>query len=203
MEAKMTEGILLVLCGPSGVGKGTIKTTLLKNFENLKESISITSRKSRVGEVEGEHYFFTTADNFKQLIENEELLEWAMVHDNYYGTPKKPIEEALSKGHDVLLEIDVQGALQIKENFDRAVLVFLLPPSMDELEKRLRQRGTENEAQIKRRLKTAEWELTMVKSFDYVIINTVLESAIQDVESILRAVKLQNKDDKGVCSIAH
>ncbi|QOR36196.1 guanylate kinase [Clostridium sp. 'deep sea'] len=199
----MSEGILLVLCGPSGVGKGTIKTTLLNNFENLKESISITSRKSRVGEVEGEQYYFTTAEKFNQLIENEELLEWAMVHDNYYGTPKKPIEEALNKGYDVLLEIDVQGALQIKENFERAVLVFLLPPSMQELEKRLRERGTESEEQIKRRLITAEWELTMVKSFDYVIINTVLESAIQDVESILRAVKLQNKDDKGVCSIAH
>jgi guanylate kinase len=203
MEVKMSEGILLVLCGPSGVGKGTIKTTLLNNFENLKESISITSRKSRVGEVEGEHYYFTTAEKFNQLIENDDLLEWAMVHDNYYGTPKKPIEKALNKGYDVLLEIDVQGALQIKENFERAVLVFLLPPSMQELEKRLRERGTECEEQIKRRLITAEWELTMVKSFDYVIINTVLESAIQDVESILRAVKLQNKDDKGVCSIAH
>lgn len=199
----MSEGILLVLCGPSGVGKGTIKTTLLNNFENLKESISITSRIARVGEVEGEQYYFTTVEKFNQLIENEELLEWAMVHDNYYGTPKKPIEEALNKGYDVLLEIDVQGALQIKENFERAVLVFLLPPSMQELEKRLRERGTESEEQIKRRLITAEWELTMVKSFDYVIINTVLESAIQDVESILRAVKLQNKDDKGVCSIAH
>ncbi len=199
----MSEGILLVLCGPSGVGKGAIKCTLLKRFSNLVHSVSATTRKARVGEVEGKDYYFISEKEFNHFIDNEELLEWAMVHDYYYGTPKKPVCQALEQGKDVLLEIDVQGALQIKENFEKAVLIFLLPPSVEELERRLRLRGTENEDQIQRRLKTAKWELTMVNKFDYVIINTVLESACEDVAAILRAEKLQSQDNKGVGTFAH
>ncbi len=198
----MTEGILLVICGPSGVGKGTINRTLLASIDNLLNSISATTRAPRCGEVDGQDYFFITENQFQQYIEANALLEWAKVHDYFYGTPKYPVQQALAEGKDVLLEIDVQGALQIKHNYPEAVLVFLMPPSFDELERRLRNRGTENEEQIKRRLATANWELTMVNKFDYVIINTVINEACEDVKAILRAEKIKIKNYKGVFILA-
>ena len=172
------QGVLLVVCGPSGVGKGTINKKLLESQDNLVNSISATTRKARKNEQEGKHYYFITEAEFEKMIKENKFLEWAKVHGYYYGTPKKPVFDALESGLNVLLEIDVQGALQIKENYEKSILIFLIPPSEEELE---------------RRLKTAEWELTMIDKFDYAIINDEVERTYQEVIDILENHKEYNK----------
>jgi len=186
-------GVLLVVCGPSGVGKGTINKKLLETQENLVSSISATTRKARINEEEGKHYYFISEDEFESMIREDKFLEWAKVHGYYYGTPKEPVFKALGSGLNVLLEIDVQGALQIKDSYDKSILIFLIPPSMEELERRLRHRGTEDDKEIARRLKTAEWELTMIDKFDYAIINDEVERTYQEVLGILKNHKEYNK----------
>ncbi len=187
------QGVLLVVCGPSGVGKGTINKKLLESQDNLVNSISATTRKARKNEQEGKHYYFITEAEFEKMIKENKFLEWAKVHGYYYGTPKKPVFDALESGLNVLLEIDVQGALQIKENYEKSILIFLIPPSEEELERRLRHRGTEDDDEIARRLKTAEWELTMIDKFDYAIINDEVERTYQEVIDILENHKEYNK----------
>jgi guanylate kinase len=186
-------GVLLVVCGPSGVGKGTINKKLLETQENLVSSISATTRKARINEEEGKHYYFISEDEFESMIREDKFLEWAKVHGYYYGTPKEPVFKALGSGLNVLLEIDVQGALQIKDSYDKSILIFLIPPSKEELERRLRHRGTEDDKEIARRLKTAEWELTMIDKFDYAIINDEVERTYQEVLGILKNHKEYNK----------
>jgi guanylate kinase len=187
------QGVLLVVCGPSGVGKGTINKKLLDSQDNLINSVSATTRVPRNNEIEGKDYYYISEENFLQMLKNDEFLEWAKVHGYYYGTPKKPVFKALKNGFNVLLEIDVQGALQIKDSYSRSILIFLKPPTMEELERRLRLRGTEDEDEIKRRLKTAEWEMTMIHKFDYDIINDKVDDTYQKVLDILAEHKEYNK----------
>ncbi|MBQ7951384.1 MAG: guanylate kinase [Clostridia bacterium] len=188
------KGTLMVVSGPAGVGKGTIvKLACEKAKGNIHLSISATTRNPRPIDKEGVTYYFKTKEEFQSMIEHNEVLEWAEYVGNYYGTPRKPVEEALSKGVDVILEIEVQGAMQIKKNFPGAVLTFVAPPSREELENRLRGRGTETEEQILSRLKTAEGELSRMNEYDYIVVNDQIEQASEDLLTILRAEKLKQK----------
>ncbi|WP_304091146.1 guanylate kinase, partial [Phascolarctobacterium succinatutens] len=161
------KGVLLVVSGPSGAGKGTICQLIRDQLPDLGYSISVTTRQPRVGEVDGVNYFFKTVPQVKEMIANGELLEYAEVYGNYYGTPRKYVEDLLNAGQDVLLEIDIQGALQIKERFPEGVFVFIVPPSLDELSARIYKRGTDSEDVIKRRMASAAGELTYAQKYDY------------------------------------
>lgn len=181
------KGVLLVVSGPSGAGKGTICQMLRDQLPDLGYSISVTTRAPRTGEVDGESYFFKTIPEVKLMIEKGELLEYAEVYGNYYGTPRKYVEEQLESGRDVLLEIDIQGALQIKKRFPEGVFVFIVPPSLDELSARIYKRGTDSEDVIKRRMASAASELTYAAEYDYIIINDIAEKAAQKVLTIMEA----------------
>lgn len=185
------KGILLVLSGPSGAGKGTVCHEVRKRLENMKYSISATTRKPRVIEREGREYFFLTKEDFEQKIKDGKFLEYAMVYDNYYGTPKDYVDEILENGYDCILEIDPQGAMQIKERMDDAVFIFIAPPSMEELKKRLTFRGTEKPEEIAKRLGNAQKEFKNLPNYDYVIVNDKIEKAVQEVEAIIKAEKLK------------
>ena len=182
----MNKGRLFVISGPSGTGKGTICKELIKD-DKIRLSVSMTTRNPREGEVHGVSYYFATKEEFLQKIEAGGFLEYAEVFGNYYGTPKMEVLELLDEGIDVLLEIDVQGALQIKEVYPEAVLVFILPPSMEELRIRLTGRGTETQEVVERRLGEAAKEISYVKHYDYAVINDDLEEAIDNVKSVIRA----------------
>lgn len=194
----MSKGFLLVISGPAGTGKGTVCKELLKRNKDIVYSVSATTRKPRIGEIDGVNYYFVTEEKFKSMIENDEFLEYAYVHTNYYGTPKKFVFEQIEKGEIVLLEIDVQGAMQIKKKFPEAVFIFLLPPSMEELKNRIVKRGTETEEDIKRRYENAFKELDFVDNYDYFVINDVVEDAVSDIESIIRAEKLKVKRHRDI-----
>ncbi len=180
-------GKLFVFSGPSGAGKGTICKKLLEENKDLALSVSMTTRAPREGEVEGVSYFFTDKESFKKRIEAGELLEYAEVYGNYYGTPKGPVVEKLEKGIDVILEIDMQGALKVKENYPDGVFVFILPPSMSELRKRLTGRGTETEEAIELRLGETLKELSYIEKYDYCVVNGELDEAVARVKSIVVA----------------
>ena len=182
----MKKGKLFVISGPSGTGKGTICKELIKN-EKIRLSVSMTTRKPREGEVHGVSYYFATKEEFLQKIDAGGFLEYAEVFGNYYGTPKMEVLELLDKGMDVLLEIDVQGALQIKDVYPEAVLVFILPPSMEELRARLTGRATETQDVVERRLGEAAKEISYVKQYDYAGINDDLEEAIDNVKMVIKA----------------
>jgi guanylate kinase len=181
----MTKGELIVVTGPSGVGKGTLVKALLENQKDLFVSISATTRKPRPGEIEGQSYYFLSQSQFKDLIEQQQLLEWAEYAGNYYGTPCSAVIEKITQGHKVLLEIEVLGARQVKESFPEALLIFILPPSEAELEKRLRERGQDSEAAITRRLSKAKEELAVSQEFDHCIINDDLNLALSQLEQII------------------
>ncbi|OYD06408.1 guanylate kinase [Paludifilum halophilum] len=183
------KGLLIVLSGPSGAGKGTVCSALRKRVSEteLIYSVSATTRQPRQGEVDGVNYFFKTRDEFEGMIDRGELLEWARYVDNYYGTPRRFVEEQLNQGRDVLLEIEVQGAKQVKERFPEGVFIFLLPPSLDELRSRILERGTETEETVKDRMNVAVDELEQVYHYDYVVVNDRVESACGRVRSILTA----------------
>ncbi len=182
----MNKGRLFVISGPSGTGKGTICKELIKD-DKIRLSVSMTTRNPREGEVHGVSYYFATKEEFLQKIDAGGFLEYAEVFGNYYGTPKMEVLELLDEGIDVLLEIDVQGALQIKEVYPEAVLVFILPPSMEELRARLTGRGTETQDVVERRLGEAAKEISYVKQYDYAVINDDLEEAIENVKMVIRA----------------
>lgn len=181
--------VLLVISGPSGVGKGTI-TEVLKKSDDMSLSISYTTRKPREGEVDGIHYFFVSKDEFLNGIENNEFLEYSNHFDNYYGTPKKFVLDKL-KTSNVLLEIDVNGALMVKKSYPDAVLIMIAPPSKDELKARLIKRGTESIDKIEERISRMEFELEKSSLYDYIVINDDLEEAIKEVKQIILSEKLK------------
>lgn len=181
------QGLLLVVSGPSGAGKGTICQILRDKLPDLGYSISVTTRQPRVGEVDGKSYFFKTVSQVKEMIAQGELLEYAEVYGNYYGTPRQYVMELLQSGHDVLLEIDIQGALQIKKRFPEGVFVFIVPPSLDELSARIYKRGTDSEDVIKRRMASAASELSYAAEYDYIIVNDIAEKAANKVLTIMEA----------------
>jgi guanylate kinase len=177
-----------VIAGPSGVGKGSVVRRLRSlDPEGLALSVSVTTREPRPAEVEGRDYFFVSDDTFDRMIEEGELLEWAPIVGHRSGTPRRFVEECLASGRDVLLEIDVKGAEQVREQVPDAVLIFLEPPSMSELERRLRGRGTESEDRIRTRLATAEWELAQRGWFDHVVVNDDLDRSSVQVAAIIDA----------------
>lgn len=185
---KMRErGLLIVLSGPSGVGKGTVCAALRKRSSNLVYSISATTRKPRRNEVDGVHYFFKERAEFEKMIEENAFLEWAEYMGNYYGTPRKFVEDTLAAGRDVLLEIEVQGALQVKKKFPEGVFIFLAPPSMHELKQRIAMRGTETEEAMTGRLTVAEKEMALVREYDYSVVNDRVDLACKRILSIVEA----------------
>ena len=194
----MAEGFLLVLSGPSGSGKGTVSQALMEKKDDITFSISATTRNPRPTETNGENYFFLSEEKFKQMDEDGEFLESAFVHSNYYGTPKKFVMDEIGKGEIVLLEIDVQGALQIKKNYKEAVFIFLLPPTMDELRNRILKRGTESEEDIKIRFNNAFKELDFVGEYDFFVVNDEVENAVNDIEAIIHSEKLRVKRHKDI-----
>jgi guanylate kinase len=185
----MYKGILVVLSGPSGAGKGTVSQALLPKMKEMFLSVSATTRMPRNGEIDGEDYLFITVSKFSGMIAGNEFLEWAKVHDNYYGTPCSPVREALKQGKDVLLEIDIQGGLQVKKKIPEAVLIFLLPPSWTELKARLNGRGSETPKEVKKRLQNAVNEIRMLSLYDYVIVNDRVEQAVDRIQAIIAAEK--------------
>jgi len=185
----MNSGLLVVISGPSGSGKGTICKKLIEDLENIKVSVSATTRKPRVGEIEGKNYFFIDEETFKNKISNEEFLEYALVYGNYYGTPKKAVLKELENGKDIILEIDIQGALKVKENYPKGVFIFILPPSLEELKNRIEGRGTDSEEVIRRRLKCAYDELNYAFQYDYVVLNDEVEIAVDKIKEIVSAEK--------------
>lgn len=182
----MKKGKLIVMSGPSGVGKGTVIKKLLKEDKNLMLSISATTRGMRKGETDKVSYYFTSVEDFEKMIEAQELLEYAKVFDNYYGTPKKQTLELIEKGQDILLEIDTIGALQVKEIYPNALTIFIAPPTEEVLYDRLKGRGTESEDIILKRFKCASEELNRAKNYDYIVINDDLEDCVNAIYKIIK-----------------
>ena len=185
----MKKGFLLVISGPSGVGKGTVLHDLMNTQKNLVYSVSATTRNKRDGEIEGVSYFFKSHEEFEQMIAENKFLEYAHVHNNFYGTPKEFVENKINDGKIVVLEIDVQGAVNVKKNTDNAVFIFLAPPSLSELKNRIVGRGTESDDDINLRMKNAKKELEYIKYYDYLVINDHINSAINSVNEIINAEK--------------
>ncbi len=183
----MKRGILFVVSGPSGSGKGTICTELMKLRNDVSVSVSATSRPPRAHDVEGRSYFFKTEQEFEQMIENGELLEWVRYCDNYYGTPKKYIEDKLREGINVILEIEVTGALNVKREYHDSVLIFIVPPRYDDLVRRLKSRGTENEDVINKRIGKAIQEIRSIEDYDYLVVNDTIANAVFCVNAIIDA----------------
>lgn len=189
------KGLLFIISGPSGAGKGTVVKELIKLPEN-EVSVSATTREPREGEINGVNYHFLKVDSFKELINENGFLEYAQYCGNYYGTPKAQIEKWLAEDKNVILEIDVQGCRQVKIKRPDAVTIFITPPSMEELERRLRKRGTEDEETIQKRLQAAKGEIKKAPEYDYVVINGSLEECVEDVLAIFKAenIKAQNAE---------
>jgi len=181
------EGILVVLSGPSGAGKGTICKELLRRCPELALSVSATTRAPRAGEQDGVNYHFTSLEQFETMIRQDELLEWARVYDNYYGTPRPFVENLLQQGVDVILEIDTQGALQIKNRFPKGVFIYIIPPSLEELAQRIRKRGTDSAEVIEKRLSCVANELAQVHQYQYIVMNDEVDKAVNKVQSIINA----------------
>lgn len=182
-------GLLIVISGPSGAGKGTICKQLLENNNELKLSVSATTRSPRAGEIDGVNYYFITKEEFEHKIECGDFLEYAQVYDNYYGTPKSNVEEMLEQGKDVILEIDIQGALKVKENFEEGIFIFILPPSMEELKQRIIKRGSETEESLMKRFKSAYKEINFVSKYNYAVVNDEVDLAVEKLEAIICAEK--------------
>jgi len=192
----MRKGILFVVSGPSGVGKTSMIKSIISEMEDAVFSVSCTTRPKRPGEVDGEDYFFVSEEEFKKMIEEDAFLEWARVHGYLYGTPKKFVEDTVNKGKDVILDIDVQGALSVKKKAEDAVYIFIAPPSIEDLRERLEKRKTEDREAMERRLEDARWELQLIEEFDYLIINRDLIEAINDLKSIMRSERLKTARQK-------
>ncbi|MBQ6846872.1 MAG: guanylate kinase [Oscillospiraceae bacterium] len=181
------KGLLIVVSGPSGVGKGTICKEYLSQYENCALSVSATTRSPREGEVDGVNYFFISHEEFRKKIDAGGFLEHAVFCDNYYGTPKDAVMEKLEEGKNVILEIEVQGALQVRSHYPEAVFVFVIPPSMEELESRLRGRGTESEDVIAKRLERAKAEFKYIDKYNYILVNDTVSEAVDRLSNIIKA----------------
>lgn len=188
----MKRGVLIVLSGPSGVGKGTVRKALFEEPDiDFTYSISMTTRKPRDGEVHGEDYFFVSRDEFEANIKANNMLEYAEYVGNYYGTPKSFIDETLASGHDVFLEIDVQGALQVKEKMPEGAYIFLTPPDLKALKERLQGRGTDAPEVIERRVAAASSEIRMMANYDYAVVNDEVEAAVDRIKNIVQVERLR------------
>ena len=186
---RMNKGVLIVLSGFSGAGKGTLMKELMKTYDNYALSISMTTRNPRPGELDGREYFFSTREAFEEKIAQNGLIEYAEYCGNYYGTPRDYVEEQLSAGKDVILEIEIQGMRKVKQMFPQMLPLFVTPPSADELERRLRGRGTETEEVIQKRLQTAIVESEGIKDYEYIIVNDDLATCVKEIHSIVQAAK--------------
>lgn len=184
-------GMLIILSGPSGCGKGTVLKAFLEKREDTVVSVSVTTRAPRPGEEDGVHYFFRTRADFEQMIENEELLEYAEYNGNYYGTPLPPLQAWLDEGKNVVLEIEVQGAEKVMKKLPDAISMFIIPPSMENLEKRLRGRGTETEEVILGRLAAAKREFEAARLYQYIVCNDEIDNAVEQIETILKAESMR------------
>ena len=186
------KGLLVIVSGPSGAGKGTVVSELIKN-QSYALSTSITTRQAREGEIDGVHYFFRDTKTFEKMIEKNELLEYAEFCGNYYGTPMFYVEEQLEQGKNVILEIEVQGALQVKERYEDAILIFLTPHNIVELRRRLENRATETEEKINMRMKRAREEIKVIDKYDYIVINNIVEEAVNNINNIVETEKMSAK----------
>ena len=182
-------GLLIVISGPSGAGKGTICKSFMDRNKDVALSVSATTRAPRKGELEGVNYYFMTKDEFKDKIDSNDFLEYAEVYDNCYGTPKSNVEEILESGKDVILEIDIQGALKVKENTEEGVFIFILPPSMQELKNRIINRGSETKESLMKRFKSAYKEINFISKYNYAVVNDKVEIAVEKLEAIISAEK--------------
>ncbi len=194
----MQKGLLIVVSGASGTGKGTVCKKILSDLPEVAYSISATTRAPRPGEVDGKEYYFLSVEEFKSWIADGKFLEHAEVYGNFYGTPLNKIEERLNRGEDILLEIDVQGALNVKRKCSEGVYIFLLPPSLEELKRRIEGRGTETPESLSRRMKNALAEINVGLEYDYVVVNDSIENAAEKIKAILTAerLKVSRNEDK-------
>jgi guanylate kinase len=191
-----TKGMLIVISGPSGVGKGTLCNLLLKRKKNIILSVSTTTRLPRDCEINGKNYFFVSKKDFESMIKENQFLEWAKVYNNYYGTPREFVNKNLEKGKDVLLEIDIQGAKQVKHNCPQAIFIFIMPPSIAELETRIKKRGTETQTSLEVRMGNTVNELKAAYMYDYIVINDDIERAVTELCSIISAEKCRTSRNK-------
>ena len=185
----MSQGLLIVVSGPSGAGKGTVCKAYRERRPDTQLSISATTRAPRPGEIDGVNYFFKTTESFEKMIENGDFLEYAEVYGQYYGTPKKYVRDNMMKGRDIILEIDIQGALAVKDKCEEGVFVFIVPPSMEELKRRIVTRGTETKEEVLRRFQKSYEELNFIKRYNYVIINDTVDAAVDKMDAIVTAEK--------------
>lgn len=187
-----SRGLLIVLSGPSGVGKGTVRAAVFANNQfQYVYSVSATTRAQRPGEVDGKDYYFVSREEFETMIQNEDLLEYAEYVGNYYGTPIQKIEENLAAGHDVFLEIEVQGAMKVKERMPEGIFIFLAPPNLEELESRITGRGTDAAHVIQERMATAKEEIELMQHYDYVVVNDQVQHAVDKINAIIQSEHLK------------
>lgn len=187
-------GLLFVISGPSGVGKSTLRREIMRRCSGLKYSISCTTRPPRPGEQEGVDYYFVVPAVFERMKEAGEFIEWARVHGNYYGTPRRPVEEWRREGFDVILEIDVWGALQVKKSYPEGIFIFIAPPSLRVLEERLRRRNTDQEDEVLLRMTNANLELQHIKDYNYLVVNDVFEEAVKCLCAIIVAERCRIRE---------
>lgn len=187
------QGILIVLSGPSGTGKGTICRELLRSYPDLHDSISATTRAPRPGEHHGVNYFFLSHSEFQMMIQKDDLLEFAEVYGNYYGTPQQHVMQLLEAGKDVVLEIDIQGAMQVKTKFPAGVFIYIVPPSLSELSHRIYKRGTDSPEVIQKRLNCVSKELLLAHNYDYIVVNDKVEDAVKQIAAIISAERCKVK----------
>jgi guanylate kinase len=185
----LKKGLLVVISGPSGAGKGTLCKEILQNNDKIAMSVSCTTRVPRVNEIEGENYYFVNKDRFHQMISEDAFLEYAEVYGNFYGTPYSGIEKKLEEGYDVILEIDIQGALKVKDRYPEGLFIFILPPSMEELKNRIKKRGSETEESFLKRFKSAFKEINYASRYNYAVINDEIDDAVRKLECIIIAEK--------------
>ena len=188
-----SKGNLFIVSAPSGTGKTTIVKRILKQFPEIVYSVSATTRKKRENEIDGIDYYFLTEDEFRDKIDKNEFVEWEKFYDYYYGTFRKYLESNLNKGNDVLLEIDVKGAIKLKESYPDSILIFILPPSFEELINRLKNRQTEDEIDFRKRIERAELELRLKDKFDYFIYNIEIEKAVTDIRNLIENIIKEKK----------
>lgn len=190
------KGLLIVVSGPSGAGKGTVLAHTIENYPRLKYSVSVTTRKPRKGEVDGINYYFKSVEEFRQMLANDEFLEHQQVYDNFYGTPIKKVKEQLDEGFDVVLEIDVKGALEVKNRYPEAIMIFISPTKRETIEERLRGRSTETEEQLAIRIASAIEEIKQAVFYDYIVVNEDAYQGAMDIISIIQAEKCKVKNNK-------